>query len=265
MHQVASECAPVNKSRWPKPFEPSVRIGFEKAVPKGLQDLFNALQHHALVRDVHIAKPSLSSGGGHALHTLSFCWTTEDACTYASGGYLEEYVWLCVQALQLPAAHYGANLTVAPYDVARPSRAGSELNELDIALVWNNRLLAVECKAGIQLSTGKDQDIINKLDSIKDNMGGAKGQAWLVTPLEVKEAHVLERCKLNRITLMHGPTVLKTLAKRLADHIGVELTQPWPDKDSVKLFKAPTPKHHPATHTAANAPGKKTKPGPKRR
>lgn len=240
MHHIAAECAPRSHVKRPKPFEPWVSMGFAKGVPNGLRDLFNALQELGVVQDVRIAKPQKGNPNAPVLHTLSFCWAAEEACTYAAGGYLEEYVWMCLRALNLPSAHYGANVAVSSYDFAKHARADSEFNEMDIALVWNNRLLAVECKAGVQLTTGKDQEIINKLDSIKDNMGGAKGHAWLVTPLEVTEKRVLERAKRNRITLMHGPQVMKDLAKHLASHIGVELEQPWPVKANVRLFKAPT-------------------------
>ena len=245
MHHIASECAPRNQGKKnAKAFEPRVSIGFARGVPASLLDLFNELEKFDLVKDVRNQKPQIGNPNGPAIYLMSFCWTSEEACTYAAGGYLEEYVWFCLRALDLPAAHYGANVGVASYDFAKRARADSEFNEMDIAVVWKNRLLVLECKAGVQLTTGKDQDILNKLDSIKDNMGGAKGNAWLVTPLEVSEQRleegakrILERAKRNRITLMHGSILVKDLTKHLARHLGVEVTQPWPDMEQVRLFK----------------------------
>ena len=203
LHYVASESPAVirkdkeKKDRVIKPFEPWVRVGFAKKVPRSLSDLLYALQDAGLVTDVGLDKPGQRENSHPTYHTLYFRWTSEASCQYASGGYLEEYVWGCVQALGLPPAHVGANVAVASFDFAKSARSDLEFNELDIAIAWGNRLLALECKAGMQLVNGKDQDIINKLDSIKDNMGGAKGQAWLVTPVEIKEARVLERAKRN--------------------------------------------------------------------
>ncbi|MBK7006122.1 MAG: CRISPR-associated protein Csx16 [Burkholderiales bacterium] len=245
LHHVATECEARSKQkdRPAKPFEPWVRIGFTKSVPRGLIDLVNALQSAGIVSDVGVDKPAQRESSHPTLHTLYFCWTSDEARQYAGGGYLEEYVWACVQALNLPANHYGANVAVTSYYFAKAALSESEFNEMDIAVVWANRLLAVECKAGMQLVNGKDQDIINKLDSIKDNMGGAKGRAWLVTPLKIEEPRVVERAKLNRITLVHGPEAMEGLCKELARDLGVEVANAWPKISKVRRFKAPHKPH----------------------
>lgn len=241
VHSLANQALPAGRGKKnAKPFQPWVRLYFPNAVPRNLLDLVNQFKANGLLADVATSKLAPQSPGGKSGQGLSFQWTSEDSCRYASGGYLEEYVWHCAQALQLPPNHVGANVAVSSFDFAAKGRSESEFNELDVAVVWNNRLLAIECKAGLQLITGeKDQDIINKLDSIKDNMGGAKGNAWLVTPAKVTEARVIERAKRNRITLVDGPDALKALSKTLATHLGLTGAAIWPGSEKVKLYKAP--------------------------
>ena len=116
-------------------------------------------------------------------------------------------------------------------------KASDEMNELDVVAVWNNRLLIVECKAGRQLFNGKDQEILHKLDQLKDNAGGALGMGWLVTTRALNEheashADVLQRAELNRITVRAGAGQMKrlgtALAKALAKALGCREREPWP-------------------------------------
>ncbi len=240
VHNLAVEALSFSRGKkLVKSFQPWVRLYFAKAVPRNLLDLINQFKAYGLVTDVATSKLAPEAPGGKSGQGLSFQWTSESSCRYAGGGYLEEYVWHCTQALQLPPNHVGANVAVSSFDFAAKGRSESEFNELDVAVVWNNRLLAIECKAGLQLVKGeKDQDIINKLDSIKDNMGGAKGNAWLVTPIKVEDARVIERAKRNRITLVDGPDALKNLSKTLATHLGLRGAVAWPGSEKVKLYKA---------------------------
>jgi CRISPR-associated protein Csx16 len=169
--------------------------------------------------------------GGPGKGSVSFAIRHDAAAAYLAGGYLEEYALLSLASLDLPISHFASGVGIGLVDKAS-AQVSRELNEIDAVAVWRNRLLAIECKAGVDLSTGRDQDIIHKLDQLKDNVGGAHGQAWLVTQRKLsatEHADVLQRAAMNGIELLHGPDAMKGLGARLARTLACKVKEPWPD------------------------------------
>lgn len=67
-------------------------------------------------------------------------------------------------------------------------------NELDIAIVHNNRSLVMECKT--VNFRGNESDIVYKLDSIADDLRGLSGEVCLVSALKIEEnSAVLKRAE----------------------------------------------------------------------
>ena len=101
----------------------------------------------------------------------------EDAARYLGGIWLEHYAWLRLRDL-------GASDVRCGLDVAWQERSGGKgaLNELDVVAVKNNRLLLIECKtARLDRDWLKDQQILNKLESLGRNAGGLFGEAILLS------------------------------------------------------------------------------------
>ncbi len=155
--------------------------------------------------------------------TLTPEFADEPAAAYVSGGYLEEFVLRCAQDLDLPAHHVAANVGV---DLIRPSenRRGDEINELDVVLVWRNRLLLIEFKSGLQVfEPGGAQIMINRLAAL-DRVAGPMGALWLVSQRELgRETHpdLYDRARLHQLTVASGRAELLTLTNRLAGWAGL--------------------------------------------
>lgn len=155
----------------------------------------------------------------------AFAFADADAAGFAAGGYLEEFALLSVLDLGLPLCQLGWGVHV---DALNPlaGRAPRPLNELDIALVWRNRLLVIECKAGSQLShsdTSKPQDIVNKLGMLRREKAGPFGSAWLLsrTPLTTsRHGDVVQRLADLHIDGVAGGNALAKLPKRLRQWCG---------------------------------------------
>lgn len=178
-----------------------------------------------LLQDHHIAQVlDWPDQGPTRSTTLRLQWCNEAAVTYLAGGYLEEYAFLCAHALGLPPSQIGMNVRLRLRDSRLPDNF--DYQELDLAIVWRNRLWVLECKAGVQLHNGSGQDILNKLDKLKARVGGALGEGWLLTLQQLKinfDMHlpVLERAKDYGIRLVNGASELQQLSSALAKSLQV--------------------------------------------
>jgi len=178
-------------------------------------------------------------------------FTDVEAARYLGGGYLEEFTLLSAASLGLPPTYFAANVGL---DVLQPrSRAQdkNELNELDLALVWGNRLLVVECKAGRAL-TNNAQDILNKSSALRNAVAGMHGATWVVSGSLVSRADILDRADLTGTTLLAGVKELEQLPQRLAQWAGVELPKtfrPW--KDLLPALHKPKSNSVPSKKTAS--------------
>ena len=132
--------------------------------------------------------------------TIEF--TDEAAAKYLSGGWLEEYMALTMMDLGVDRTHWGIGVKIRPIDAARAVSTDKEsLNELDLAIVWRNRLLVIECKTGQQFGR-ESQEILNKIEAIRNYAAGSFGTGWLLSARYVsKDAATLKRAKEYRIDI----------------------------------------------------------------
>lgn len=162
---------------------------------------------------------------------LRLVFTDLAAAVYLSGGYVEEFALLSAAAVGLPASHFGANVGI-DLAQARAGRSTAEMNELDLALVWRNRLLIVECKAGRALMN-HTQDILNKSATLLGAVAGLHGSSWILSTAELSRRHeddVKDRADLNRLQVLDGPEALADLPERIAAWAGLPLPagfRPW--------------------------------------
>lgn len=233
LHALGAE-AREKAGKGSKPFRPQVRI--ESAQDNELnRRVWSAFEEFGLIRNLQINPVRDGNSMG-----VEFSFVDQDAAAFMGGGYLEEYVWLCLDALDLPRGHFAGNVGIGMPDPDAGLR-NAELNELDAIAVWRNVALIIECKAGVQMYSAKDQDILNKLDQLKDNVGGALGRAWLVVPKRLDmalNAMIFERAALNGIQLVNGPREMKMLCARLARELRCGVKKAWPGLEFAPVFGA---------------------------
>lgn len=128
-------------------------------------------------------------------------FTDEAAAQYLGGGWLEEYAALTMEELGVSPSHWGVGVKIRPRDADQNADSKQkELNELDLAVVWRNRLLVVECKTGMQIQDGESQHILNKLESIRSYAGGSFAQFWVLS-VKLAPVSAVDRAKEYRIEL----------------------------------------------------------------
>jgi len=218
-------------NRYPQESEASLQVW------KGV---FLALQDAQVIENLTFAPAKHPA----AAQDITFSFINEDAARYLGGGYLEEYVFHCLHNLELPPQNYAVGVGIGP-DCKETAQARDEMNELDAVAVWKNRLLVIECKAGVQLLQEKSQDILNKLDQLKDNVGGSMGRAWLVTPRTldktiVAHADVIQRAAAYNIQILNGQKAMEKLGKTLEQALGCKVKHEWPSSDMLlEAFRKP--------------------------
>jgi hypothetical protein len=104
---------------------------------------------------------------------------SENARRYLTGGWLEEYAfWVAVDQ---KTQHAMLEVTFDDNQKGRDTP-----NEFDVVVVHNNRMLVIECKTGrFGSNQQKDADIIYKLDSLKNQVGGIFAQGLLMSAREL--------------------------------------------------------------------------------
>lgn len=109
-------------------------------------------------------------------HTLTF--TDKNARTIANGGWLEMHTYaLC---LNLKKSSGVQDIACNIHIKRHPNAKDIVKNEIDVGLIKANRLHLIECKTQ-RYKEDKDADVLYKLDSLRDLMGGLQGQAMLVS------------------------------------------------------------------------------------
>lgn len=128
----------------------------------------------------------------------SIQFSSEEARRFANGGWIEQKVFTIAQSLQADISDIKMNVMVS---------RGNNTNELDIAGVYKNSLLIIECKTQRFRTDDQDKDPINqaiyKLNYLKDpanGLGGLKTIAVLVSFLPVPP-HAKERARKNGMIL----------------------------------------------------------------
>ncbi|NNC96908.1 MAG: DUF1887 family protein [Gammaproteobacteria bacterium] len=150
---------------------------------KGLKQLLGIYQQHKFL---HYTKNEL-------------VFKSYQARWYASGGWLEAYVFDVISKLQ---QHIPQIQDVARnVKVHRQTPTGIIPNEIDVAFLYNNSLHIIECKTQRfrrkKSSTGHGLKAIYKLDSLRDLLGGIRGKAMLVALENLSEGNQRRADDLN--------------------------------------------------------------------
>jgi hypothetical protein len=128
--------------------------------------------------------------------------------------------------------HLGMNVTIEFRPGALPqaqSAPAEGRNELDVVLVWRNRMLIIECKAGqssLHKSKDSGQHALNKLRQLRDAVGGPMAEAWLLLQSPVGEDGALAiRARDYGIRLFHGSQGLAALQPALEAWLGAAVPE----------------------------------------
>jgi hypothetical protein len=145
--------------------------------------------------------------------------------TYLKGGWIEEYVWWCMQAAGLTDVCCGMDQTS---DI-NPSK--NIRNELDVVAAWRNQMLVVECKTAHLGDEATFNKVLYQLSSLGEKTAGIFGQRWLVLgrmprsgrDAEEREASV-EKMRLRAESLgvqliepEHLPHLIKLVGQWMTD------------------------------------------------
>jgi hypothetical protein len=133
-------------------------------------------------------------------------FTSYDAACYLGGFWLEEYLFDVIEALNPDDVRNGVRI--------QQTDRCQQTNELDILVVHNNRLLAIECKT-LRMGTeySNDNEILYKLHSVSDDLRGLYGTTLLVSAQRPSDK-VIQRAKCKRIALI-SPNELPLLAGKI--------------------------------------------------
>lgn len=137
-----------------------------------------------------------------------------DDVEFASGGWLEEYVYRTVKSLSVVDVRMGVEVM---WDVV-PSKPPK--NEYDVVFIHNNRLFLIECKT--ERFEGIDKEVstsdpIYKLESLRDAAGGVYGKGMLVSYQRLTDTQK-RRLAANKLFYCDS-TDLKNLKSRIAQWI----------------------------------------------
>jgi putative CRISPR-associated protein (TIGR02620 family) len=151
-------------------------------------------------------------------------FTDLGAVRYLMGGWLEELTAVEMEALcakaGIPDGHWAAGVEVRPLDAQ--SDDDKPFNEIDLAVVWRNRLLVVECKTGTQAGdSNESMNITNKLEAIRTYLGGPFSSTWLASARRVQARSVAaERCRQFGVVIVE-PSHLLDIAQFVAGWMGL--------------------------------------------
>ncbi len=141
-------------------------------------------------------------------NTIQFPYGGE-AQFYLTGGWLEEYTWLCLNDIGIKNAKCGVKINWE--DSLRAKDIS--INELDITFLYHNQIFILECKTG-RLDGIHLQNTLNKLETIGRYVGGTFHGLGLVMLSEVKDV-LKERAERFRIKTFDHVQLLPQLTAQL--------------------------------------------------
>lgn len=107
-----------------------------------------------------------------------------------NGGWLELYAYTCCLNLKKTSGIQDVSHSV---EVSRKQGRNVVLNELDVALLKDNKLYVIECKTKRFSGNGKKHskaaDVLYKLDSITGILGGLYAKSMLVSYKKLQQHH----------------------------------------------------------------------------
>jgi len=133
----------------------------------------------------------------------------EESRRLVQGGWLEQYVYSLLEDLRR-----AKKVKDAAVGVVVKNKRGTK-NEIDVACTYANRLHVVECKTAQLRGDGKKgDDVVYKLDNLRDLMGGSYGRAMLVSFHRLRLEDI-KRCQDNNVSVVCGKS-LQQLKSKLA-------------------------------------------------
>lgn len=141
------------------------------------------------------------------------CFTDAEARFTANGGWLEMHTYgICLSLKKtLLLQDVASNITIQ----RQPAGKTPVKNEIDVGLIKANKLHLIECKTK---QMEKDADVLYKLDSLRDLMGGLQGKAMLVS------FNVLDKASRARAKELNITLCCKTDLQYLQHHLQTWLT-----------------------------------------
>ena len=116
---------------------------------------------------------------------------------YLAGVWLEEFAWLIANNLGLNDVRSGVEIAW--------ENSPDTLNELDVLIMHNNKMLVIECKT-LRMQNNpnfKPSDILYKIDSIGDNIKGLFGKAVLLSAMP-PPIGMIERARTQNIDILRA-------------------------------------------------------------
>jgi hypothetical protein len=141
-------------------------------------------------------------------HTLSFA--DQPSRFFTNGGWLEMHTYNVCTKLKKTCQiqDVASNITIHRH----PAGKTVVKNEIDVGLIHNNRLHLIECKTK---RFEKDADVLYKMDSLRDLIGGLQGRAMLVS---FNTLDKVSRARAKELNIeLCCKTDLKTLPQQLQD------------------------------------------------
>lgn len=148
-------------------------------------------------------------------HGLAF--TSVGTLNYLKGGWLEEWAWHVARACGADDCRAGLFVNADP-----DATDDRHDNELDLVVLYQNRLLIAECKTINWSGAAGKQDILNKLDALGNHARGLFGRSLLVSARTL-DADVSRRARAYRIKVLAARDL-----PRLSDEILSWMGKPSP-------------------------------------
>nr|WP_272867307.1 DUF1887 family CARF protein [Ferrithrix thermotolerans] len=132
-------------------------------------DLLKMISDHGLLKVEFQGQPK---------KRFSITFNDSDLARYLGGGWLEEYVWLETKAA---LERLRVDATVLKNVIVTPVGGGpDESNEIDLLVLFQNRMLVMECKAS-KKPGGNGGINVSKLVDLAKKVGGRLATPWFVT------------------------------------------------------------------------------------
>ncbi|HEA3083728.1 TPA: DUF1887 family protein [Aeromonas dhakensis] len=133
----------------------------------------------------------------------SLQFSSEDACRYLAGRWLEELTYLT--ALEFGFSEVAMSVEGEwQTEALRQQSVRGKNNEFDVLICHNNQLLTIECKAKYwgshQQGESTNQDVVLKLESLGRKLGGLFGERLLISARPLPD-EMVQRAKDNRIEI----------------------------------------------------------------
>jgi hypothetical protein len=163
------------------------------------RNLWTNIDTLKMENDDFLALVELFKGAGHLDCVENRLIFKDDASRrLVQGGWLEQYVYSLLEDLRR-----SNKITDTAVGVVVKNMRGTK-NEIDVACTHANRLHIVECKTARLRGAGKKgDDVVYKLDNLRDLMGGSYGRALLVSYHHLRIEDI-QRCRDNDVSVVCG-------------------------------------------------------------